>query len=87
MNPTAKKLLINGAVCVVLGTLLAAYGVDVFTWLSDLAGSNAEIGLGAVSLLISLLRGILVPVGAAIIGAAIAVNVLRPSMEEMDETD
>ena len=81
INRTAKKLLTYGVVGVVLGTLLAAYGVDVFAWLSNRAGSNAEAGLATVSLVITLLRGVMVPVGAAFIGAALVINALSPDAQ------
>ena len=80
-NRTAKKLLTYGVAGVVLGTLLAAYGVDIFAWLSNRAGTNAEAGLAAVSLVITLLRGVLVPVGAAFIGAALVINALSPDVQ------
>src|SRR5690625_6296261 len=76
MNRTAKKLLTYGVAGVVLGTLLAAYGVDIFVWLSNLEGSNAEAGLAAVSIVITLLRGVIVPMGDALFGASLVINVV-----------
>lgn len=85
MNDTAKKLLGYGAAAVIIGTLLSGYGASVFIWLSNLAGSNAEVGLETVSLAITLLRGVLVPVGAALIGAAVVINALAPQSERRSE--
>lgn len=84
LNPTAKKLLIYGVGGMLLGTLTTAYGVSFFSWLSSVAGYNAEPGLQLVSLIITLLRGLLIPIGAAFIGAAIVIDVtFRESADDL----
>jgi len=79
MSEISKKILTYGIAGVIIGTLIGAYGTSFFVWLSELAGSNAEAGLSAVSLVITLLRGVLVPVGAALIGAAVVIHALAPA--------
>lgn len=83
MNNTARKLVTYGILGIIIGTLAAAYGADLFVWISNIAGNNAEPGLAAVSLIITLIRGLLVPVGAALIGAGIVINFLLP-VEDKD---
>lgn len=74
MVPSAKKSLIAGIIVLVAGAIVVAYGTDAYVWLTGVAGANAEPGLHAVSLVLNILRLTLMPVGAALVGAAVVIQ-------------
>lgn len=74
MIPSAKKSLTAGIIILLAGAIVVAYGTDVYVWLTGVAGANAEPGLHAVSLVLNILRLTLLPVGAALVGAAVVIQ-------------
>jgi len=72
--PSAKKSLTAGVIILLAGAIVVAYGTDFYVWLTGLAGATAEPGLHAVSLVLNILRLTLLPVGAALVGAAVVIQ-------------
>lgn len=81
MHPTARRTLLWGIVLLVGGSIVTAYGTDLYLWLAGVAGANADAGLHAVSLVINVLRGALLPLGGALVAAAVVINTLAPLRE------
>lgn len=76
MNHTAKRCVQWAVGLWVLGALALVYGTQAYLGLADLAGANAEAGLDAVNIVLTILRSALFPTGAALIGAAVVVQAL-----------
>ena len=74
MIPVAKKSLIAGISILIAGAVVVAYGVEAYAGLTSFAGATAEPGLHAVSLVLNILRLTLMPVGAALVGAAVVIQ-------------
>ena len=78
MHSTAKKCVQCAAALLVSGVLLSVYGTDLYMSLTQVAGANAETGLGVVTVLLNLVRSTAFPLGAVLIGTAIVVQTLAP---------
>jgi len=78
VHPTAKRCVQWAVGLFVSGVILSAYGTDLYFRLTQVAGANAETGLGAVMLLLSLVQSTAFPLGAVLIGTAIVVQTLAP---------
>lgn len=72
--PPAKKSLVAGIVVLLGGAIVVAYGTDAYLWLTDVSGATAETGLHAISLVLNILRLTLMPLGAALVGAAVVIQ-------------
>lgn len=84
MHPTSKSCLRWAVALVVVGVVLVVYGTDLYLGLAELAGANADVGLDAVNLLLTLLRSTVFPMGAVLVGAAIVIQALAPASERLD---
>jgi hypothetical protein len=78
MHPTAKRCVQWAAAAVVAGAIVLAYGPNMYVALADGAGANADVGLGLVQIVLTLVRELMFPLGAALIGAAIVIQTLAP---------
>ncbi len=91
MHPTAKKCLQWAVGLLVLGALIVIYGAQTYAWLVELAGANADVGLDAVNIILTILRSALFPMGAVLIGVAILIQVLtadvRPREGHAEQRD
>ncbi|MEE6273795.1 hypothetical protein [Georgenia wangjunii] len=79
MHPAAKKWATIGVSMLVVGGLLLAFGPDVYYWAANVAGANAEPGLWVLSVLLNVTREAFMPLGAALVGAAVVIQALAPS--------
>ena len=85
MHATAKKCVQWSIALFLVGALLIVFGPQIFKQISDLAGANAAVGLDLVDVTLTLVRSTSMPVGAALIGAAVVIQVLAPSDVQSDE--
>ncbi|PVU82747.1 hypothetical protein DDP54_06665 [Cellulomonas sp. WB94] len=83
MHSTAKKCVQWAVALFVSGVILSVYGTDLYMALARVAGANAETGLGAVTILLNLVRSTAFPLGAVLIGTAIVVQTLAPHDEPL----
>lgn len=81
MHPTARRCVIWAVVLLVAGAVLHTTIPDLYAALVDAAGPNAEIGMRAVDVVLTLVRWALFPMGAALVGAAVVVQALAPPEE------
>jgi len=79
VHATAKKCVQWSIALFLVGALLMVFGPRIFVQLSDLAGANAAVGLDLADVTLTLVRLTTMPVGAALIGAAVVIQVLAPS--------
>lgn len=54
--------------------------------LAETAGPTAAIGVGAVDVVLTLVRWAMIPMGTTLIGAAIVIRALAPSLEHFRDT-
>lgn len=78
MHPTARRCVQWAVGLLVVGAVLVAYGPDLYGAVVGVAGANAEVGLGVLHVVLTLVRSVAFPLGAALIGAAIVIQVLAP---------
>lgn len=76
MHPTAKRCIEWAVVLLILGAILLVYGTDAYVGLTKLAGANADVGLDAVNIILTLVRSALFPMGAVLIGVAIVIQTM-----------
>lgn len=76
MHPTAKKCLQWAVAPLILGGLVTIYGTQAYVGLSDLAGANAQVGLDAINIVLTVVRSAVFSVGAALVGAAVVIQTL-----------
>ena len=76
MHPIAKRCVQWAIGLLVLGAVVLIYGAQAYSWLSDVAGANADTGLDAVNIILTIVRSTTFPLGAVLIGAAIVVHAL-----------
>ena len=78
VQPTARTCLRWAVGLLVAGALLLVYGTQVYVAAAGLAGANAEVDLGLVNIVLTLVRSTTFPVAAALIGAAVVIQALAP---------
>ncbi len=78
MHPTAATCLRWAVVSAVLGAVLLVYGAPLLVALAERAGASAEIGLGLVNVVLTLVTSLGFPLAAALVGAAVVIQVLAP---------
>ena len=76
MNPAAKKCIQWAIGLWVVGVAHGIYMPDLYMAIATRAGANADIGLHGLNFLLTFVNAILIPVGAALIGAAVVIQVL-----------
>ncbi|SDB84858.1 hypothetical protein SAMN05216410_0425 [Sanguibacter gelidistatuariae] len=76
MNPAAKKCIRWSIGLFVVGALLLVYLPDIYMAINNRTGPNAELGLGFLTVALTLVQWTLMPVGASLIGAAVVIQVL-----------
>lgn len=78
MHPVAVKCIKWAVGLFIVGGLTGAYGGNVLVALSDYAGVNANAGIWAFSVVISLMQWTLMPLGGSLVGAAVVIQTLAP---------
>ena len=76
MNPAAKKCIQWAIGLWVVGAVLVVYMPDIYMAIADRAGTNAEAGLEVVNVALTLAHATLMPLGAALVGAAVVIQVM-----------
>lgn len=74
MIPAARKSLIAGVTCLIVGTIIVAYGAELYISIENAAGATADSGLAVVSLIINITRSALPPLGGALVAAAVVIQ-------------
>jgi hypothetical protein len=78
VHPSAKRCVQWAAAAAVGGAVLLVYGAQIFTALAERAGANAEVGLHLVNLVLTVVNALLFPLAAALVGAAVVIQVVAP---------
>lgn len=86
MESTAKKCIRWGVVLVVAGGFVLVLLPLLIGRLAETAGPTAAIGVGAVDVVLTLVRWAMIPMGTTLIGAAVVIRALAPSLERSRET-
>jgi multisubunit Na+/H+ antiporter MnhG subunit len=76
LHPVAKKCVAYGVLLLVVGAVLIIYIPDLYNAIANTAGSNAQAGLDVVNVVLQVIRSGFMPVGAALIGAAVVIQTL-----------
>ena len=79
MHPTAKRCVQWAVVLLVLGAVVLIYGTQAYVGLADVAGANAQVGLDAINIILTMVRSAIFPMGAVLIGAAVVIQTLAGS--------
>lgn len=88
MNPAAKKCIQWSIGLFVVGTLLLVYLPDIYQAIAGRAGANAEVGLEGLTIALTLVNSTVMPVGAALVGAAVVIQALAgAATRSVGETD
>lgn len=66
---------------IVVGGFVLVLLPQLFGLLAETAGPTAAIGFGAVDIVLTLVRWALIPMGTTLIGAAVVIRALAPSLE------
>lgn len=85
MHPAAKKCVQWSIGLFVLGAVLMVYLPDLYAAITKVAGANAEVGLNLLDLAFQLVRSTVMPVGAALVGAAVVIQALAGGMRRPAE--
>jgi hypothetical protein len=86
MELAAKKCIQWGIVLIIAGGFVLVLLPQLLGLLAEAVGPSAAIGVGAVDLLIGLIRWALIPMGTTLIGAAVVIRVLVPELQRSSET-
>ena len=78
MHPVAVKCIRWAVGLFIFGGLMFAYGVNFLVWLQDCTGPNSIIGFSFISVFVGILQWTLMPLGGALVGAAIVIQTLAP---------
>lgn len=88
MHPTAQKCILWSVGLFVVGAVLMIYLSDIYLAITKAAGANADAGIEVLNIVLQLLRSIVMPIGAALVGAAVVIQTLaggtRRPAEEAD---
>jgi len=78
MHPVAVKCIRWAVGLFIFGGLMFAYGVNFLVWLQDYTGPNSIIGFSFISVFVGILQWTLMPLGGALVGAAVVIQTLAP---------
>lgn len=81
MESTAKKCIQWGVLLVIAGGFVLVLLPSLIGLLAQTAGQTAVIGVGAIDVVLTLVRWAMIPMGTTLIGAAIVIRALAPSLE------
>ncbi|GAA1130742.1 hypothetical protein [Arthrobacter flavus] len=81
MESTAKKCIQWGVLLVIAGGFVLVLLPSLILLLAQTAGQTAVIGVGAVDVVLTLVRWAMIPMGTTLIGAAIVIRALAPALE------
>ena len=81
MESTAKKCIQWGVVLIIGGGFVLLLLPLLIGLLAQTAGQTAAIGVGAVEIVLTLVRWAMIPMGTTLIGAAIVIRTFAPSLE------
>ncbi|MFJ6003739.1 hypothetical protein [Arthrobacter sp. NPDC092385] len=81
MQSTARKCIQWGVVLVLAGGFVLVLLPQLLGLLAETAGPTAAIGVGAVDIVLTLVRWAMIPMGTTLIGAGIVIRALAPSLE------
>lgn len=87
MHPVASRCIFWGVVLFIAGAIGMKYIPNVYSALEDVAGPNAEIGLGIADVTLTAIRLGLMPMAASLIGAGIVIQTLSGQTREGSPTD
>ncbi len=87
MESTAKKCIHWGIVLIIAGGFILLLLPQLLVFLADTAGTSAAIGVGAIDIVLTLVRWAMIPMGTTLIGAAIVIRTLAPSFERPRTTN
>jgi len=86
MESAARKCVRWGIVLIVAGGFVLSLLPALIGLLSDSVGPTASIGVGAVEVVLNLVRWALIPMGTTLIGAAVVIRILAPALERSSES-
>lgn len=81
MQATARRCIQWGVLLIVAGGFVLVLLPQLLGLLAEAAGPTAAIGVGAVDIVLTLVRWPMIPMGTTLIGAAIVIRALAPSLE------
>lgn len=81
MESTAKKCTQWGVILIIVGGFVLLLLPMLIGLLAQTAGPTAAIGVGAIDIVLTLVRWAMIPMGTTLIGAAIVIRTLAPSLE------
>ena len=87
MHPVAVKCIKWSVGLFIFGGLMSAYGVSVLVWLSEYTGATASAGFTFVNVVFGILQWMLMPLGGALVGAAVVIQTLAPHMREAEASE
>ena len=86
MESTARRCVHWGITLVIAGGFVLVLLPHLIGLLAVSAGPSAAIGVGLVDIVMTLVRWALIPMGTTLIGAAIVIRALAPSLERPSAT-
>jgi hypothetical protein len=87
MNATSRKCIKWAVVLILLGAVLQVVGPQIFVAAAASLGPNASVGLGIVDVFVTIVRWTLIPMGSALVGAAIVIQALAPNTVVNEDED
>lgn len=81
VESTAKKCVQWGVILVVAGGFVLVLLPQLLGLLTEAVGPTAAIGVGAVDIVLTLVRWALIPMGTTLIGAAVVIRALAPALD------
>jgi len=87
VHPVAVKCIKWAVGLFIFGGLMSAYGVNVLVWLSEYTGATGIAGFTFVNVLFGILQWTLMPLGGALVGAAVVIQTLAPHMREAEASE
>lgn len=82
MNPTARACVWWAVGLFVLGALVRTFSHELYRLVAADVGLAGETGLALLNVALGLVDSAVLPVAAALVGAAVVVQALRPSFLE-----
>lgn len=77
MHSTSIRCIWWSIILFVVGTLSLEWAGHLVFWVSEWLGPNGLLGAYSVSFAVTLVRSVVFPVGAALIGAVVVIETLR----------
>jgi hypothetical protein len=78
MHPVAKRCLWWAAALVIVGALFILYGPTIIYRASEYLGRNGRLGFYPIALIAQMITSFAMPLGAALVGAAVVIQTLAP---------